>query len=411
MSARTVRLGEVAAVFNGKTPSKAEQRSSGHPVLKIKDVDETGRFIGRFDSFVERGLAAKFAEKAIQNGDTLILNAAHNAEYVGSKSFFACGSAVGALATGEWLLLRPEGKCADSRFIFYWSQHSETRRKLADLVKGIHLYPADVAGLPIPLPDLAEQKRITGLLEQADRLRQTRRYALGLSDTFLPAAFLEFFGDPAKNPKGFPMQRIETVFDKRREGAKCGPFGSALKKNEYVPQGIPVLTMDNVGQNEFYERGCLYITPSKFEELKAYDARNGDILVSRAGTVGRMAIVNTKHERSIIHSNIIRLSLDSSRCLPVYFTVLMTFFAAQVGRLKRGQEDAYTFMNTGRLAELKIPLPPLAMQSRFAVLVDRHEQLRASQREALRQAEHFFQSLLHRAFAPETQAHYASPKC
>jgi len=246
---------------------------------------------------------------------------------------------------------------------------------------------------------LPEQKRIAQLLEQADRLRRTRRYALELSDTFLPAAFLEVFGDPATNPKGFPMERVETVFSKQREGAKCGPFGSALKKNEYVSAGIPVWTMDNVGENEFRENGCLYVSPKKFEQLKAYDAQNGDILVSRAGTVGRMAIVRTNRERSIIHSNIIRLSLDSSQCLPVFFTVLMTFFAARVGRLKRGQEDAYTFMNTGRLAELKIPLPPLAMQSRFAALVDRHEQLRASQREALRQAEHLFQSLLHRVFA------------
>lgn len=76
----------------------------------------------------------------------------------------------------------------------------------------------------------------------------------------------------------------------------------------------------------------------------------------------------------------------------------MTFFAERVGPLKRGQEDAYTFMNTGRLAELRIPLPPIALQQQFALLVERHERLRAVQREALRQAQHLFQSLLQRAF-------------
>ena len=152
---------------------------------------------------------------------------------------------------------------------------------------------------------------------------------LELNDTFLPAAFLQLFGDPATNPVGFPMMTVGTMFSKRRIGAKCGPFGSALKNHEYVAQGIPVWTMDNVGRNEFREEGCLYITPVKFDELEAYDATNGDILISRAGTVGRMAIVRTRHPRSIIHTNIIRLSLDSARCLPVYFTVLMTFFAAQ----------------------------------------------------------------------------------
>jgi type I restriction enzyme S subunit len=56
-------------------------------------------------------------------------------------------------------------------------------------------------------------------------------------------------------------------------------------------------------------------------------------------------------------------------------------------------------MNTGRLAELRIPLPPLPKQEQFAVLVVRHERLRAVQRESLRQSEHLFQSLLHHAFS------------
>jgi type I restriction enzyme S subunit len=59
-------------------------------------------------------------------------------------------------------------------------------------------------------------------------------------------------------------------------------------------------------------------------------------------------------------------------------------------------------MGTGTLAELNIPVPPLPLQQRFADLVRGHERLRAAERESLRQAEHLFQSLLHRAFAEAT---------
>ncbi len=111
-----------------------------------------------------------------------------------------------------------------------------------------------------------------------------------------------------------------------------------------------------------------------------------------------MAIVRTKHPRSIIHTNIIRLSLNHAEILPIYFVALMTWFAQRVARLKRGQEDAYTFMSTGSLGELQIPLPPLRLQQKFATLVKGAERLRAVQREALRQAEHLFASLLHHAF-------------
>lgn len=78
-----IPLVQLASVFNGKTPSKAEQRDTGHPVLKIKDVDENGYFRGPFDSFVEDTFAARHSDRLASAGDTLILNAAHNADYVG----------------------------------------------------------------------------------------------------------------------------------------------------------------------------------------------------------------------------------------------------------------------------------------------------------------------------------------
>src|ERR1700674_2635771 len=105
--------------------------------------------------------------------------------------------------------------------------------------------------------------------------------------------------------------------------------------------------MQNVQSNHFIEEGCLYITKKKFEQLKAYAILDGDILISRAGTVGRMAIVHTKHDHSIMHSNLIRLALNQALVLPEYFVVLMTWFGSRVAKLTTGQEDAYTFMNTG----------------------------------------------------------------
>src|SRR5437762_881796 len=117
MIAHTYRLADIAMVFNGKTPSQQEQKSNGFPVLKIKDVSENGKFLGHFDSFVSFDLAREFAEKVICPGDTLILNAAHNADYVGSKVYFAEPPVVGSLPTGEWLLVRPYTQKAHPQYI------------------------------------------------------------------------------------------------------------------------------------------------------------------------------------------------------------------------------------------------------------------------------------------------------
>jgi type I restriction enzyme S subunit len=77
-------LNSVASIFNGKTPSKADQRTEGHPVLKIKDVSAEGKFRGKFESFVDASFSSKYASKLLRAGDSLILNAAHNASHVAS---------------------------------------------------------------------------------------------------------------------------------------------------------------------------------------------------------------------------------------------------------------------------------------------------------------------------------------
>jgi type I restriction enzyme S subunit len=383
-------LSQVAKI--DRVPANEEERRT-LPYVGLEDIaPKMGGFSEDFKKRPETMLAVKFrfTQKHILYGKLRpYLNKAAIPTFDG-------------VCTTEILPILPDPKTVDQRYL----------HALLLAPKFVHWASANVSGANLPriaperlaeyrlqLPPLPEQERISEQLYKADRLRRTRRYALELTDTLLPAAFLELFGDPAENPLAFERVQVEDLFPNSRDGAKCGPFGSALKKHEYVAAGFPVWTMNNVAANEFIEDGCLYITPQKFEELAAYKAQNGDILISRAGTVGRMAIVKTKYPQSIIHSNIIRLSLNDTKILPIYFVALMTWFAPKVARLKRGQEDAYTFMSTGSLGELYIPLPPLPLQQKFAAVVQRLDRLRAVQREALRQAEHLFGSLLHRAFS------------
>src|SRR5437879_5249665 len=133
----TVALGEVADVFNGKTPAKSDQREFGHPVLKIKDVHENGKFSGTFDSFVDPEFAAKHSKRAVRCDDVLILNAAHNADYVGSKLYKAESPVDGSLATGEWLIARSRDCRLHQAYLWHWFKLPSTRFRIREIVKGI----------------------------------------------------------------------------------------------------------------------------------------------------------------------------------------------------------------------------------------------------------------------------------
>jgi type I restriction enzyme S subunit len=113
-------------------------------------------------------------------------------------------------------------------------------------------------------------------------------------EDLLKSIFLDTFGDPVNNPKGFWIDAIGYHLSKTRAGTQSGPFGSGLKKHEYVSEGIPVWGVDNVQQNHFVPHAKLFITDGKYQQLSRYSVRSGDVLISRAGTVGRMCIAAPK---------------------------------------------------------------------------------------------------------------------
>jgi type I restriction enzyme, S subunit len=251
--------------------------------------------------------------------------------------------------------------------------------------------------LEIPLPPLAEQKRIAEILDKADAIRQKRQQAIKLADEFLRSVFLEMFGDPVTNPKGFPIKVLSELYVDPKNGTKCGPFGSALKREEFVDKGIPVWNMDNISlSGNFKDEPKLWVTEEKFEEIDAYSVTDGDVIISRAGTVGKMGVVRTKYLNSLISTNLIRVRF-SEDLLPEYFVALMTYCKGRVGRLKTGPDGSFTHMNTGILDKLEFPYPPIELQEKFLKLLADTE--RYLDKISPNQFSELFESLSQKAFS------------
>ena len=391
------RIDEVAVVFNGKTPSKSEQRGSGHPVLKIKDIDELGRFRGTFSGHVGVDLAQKHVKQQLAGGETLVLNAAHSVTHVASKTFYADQEVAGSLATGEWLIVRWSTETVDSRFGNHWINAPDTRFRIRHLVKGIHLYPKDVARLQIPLPPLDEQKRIAGILDAADALRAKRREALAQLDTLLQSTFLDMFGELTGN--GWKMVTVEDVARNKNGAIRTGPFGSQLLHNEFVGEGIRVLGIDNAVANVFREGKPRFITPQKYEQLRRFTVKPGDVLITIMGTCGRCAVVPEDVGVAINTKHLCCITLDREKCLPEFMhTYFLEHPLARRYLVRSAKGAIMAGLNMGIIKALPIPVPPLDLQHRFAAIVESVEQQRARQRAHLAELDTLFASLQSRAF-------------
>jgi type I restriction enzyme S subunit len=245
----------------------------------------------------------------------------------------------------------------------------------------------------IPLPPLPEQKRIAAILEKCDRLRRTRRYSLQLSETFLQSVFLEMFGDPVTNPKGWKIGTLGDVIVSAKDGPHVSPV--------YSDSGIPFLSTRNVRKGELIWEDLKFIS---FEDAKIHwkkcKPERGDILYTKGGTTGLAKAVDFDKEIAVwVHIAVLKLQQD--RVISTWLeSMLNTDFC-----YKQSQELTFGIVNRDlglqRMPKIKIYIPPLPLQEKFAQIVQKHERFRTQQREAQRQAEHLFQTLLHRAFRGE----------
>lgn len=382
-----VRLRDVAEVFNGKTPSKGEQRDSGHPVLKIRDVDEHGQHRRAGLSFVDPRLAAKYRSKWVRLGDTLILNAAHNADYVASKTYFAGDEAVGSMATGEWLLVRPRSGAVHPAFANYWLRSNRTREAIRFLVKGIHLYPKDVAELELFRPPIAEQRRIVDLLARAEGIVRLRREAQEKAAELIPAIFIDMFGNPATNPKQWPVRRF-------------GDVGSLDRgKSRHRPRDASVLYG---GPYPFIQTGDVANSGGRIRTYTAAYSAVG-LAQSKLWKAGTLCIT--------IAANIAKTGvLEFDACFPdsvVGFIpgdlVLVEFVQAWLGFLQpmleaNAPQAAQKNINLEILRALPIPVPSIGLQRAFVDRVERVLSISRQQAAALNKATATFDTLLSRAF-------------
>lgn len=296
--------------------------------------------------------------------------------------------------------LVPTGKY-DPTFLTYWLRQNPPSHLIKD-----PSYPSirvsEIERIDVPSVALRQQQRISAILDKADGVCRKRERTLAMANDFLRSALLELFGDPAVNPKGFNVEEIGLHLSRDRVGIQSGPFGSALKKHEYVTAGIPVWGVDNVRQNQFVNEAKLFITESKFEQLKRYSVLPGDVLISRAGTVGRMCIAKPTVENSIISTNLVRVALDEGCLLPEYFVSIFTFLPHRLGALKaNNKENAFTFLNPKTLRTLRIPIPPIELQDEYRQFTRRIAHQVELGRRQLEGLEGLFGSLSQRAFRGE----------
>lgn len=386
------RLGSVAQIFNGKTPSKLEQRDAGHPVLKIKDLSDDGSFSGKFGSFIELHLAKRHQERWLRSGDIVLLNSAHNASHVASKLAKISDTAANALPVGEWSVFRARQEAINADYLYFVLRSSNSRKRLREAARGLHLYPKDIANLHIPLPPLDEQRRIVELLERAAGIRRLREQALAKARAIVPALFLDMFGD-FDSGSGLPISPLENV-----AGIGSG-ITKGRKLNGRPVEDTPYLRVANV-QDGFLNLTEIKTIPATNEDRIRYRLQPGDLVMTEGGDpdkLGRAAIWGGEVTDCLHQNHVFRVRPSRKIVLPDYLAAVIgsSYGKAYFLRVAK-RTTGIASINRTQLGAFPVPVPPLNLQNAFAARLADLRSIIAQQQRSLAAARELERSLMAR---------------
>lgn len=273
------------------------------------------------------------------------------------------------------------------------------KQKAKGMIPGITR--EDILYAELPDFELAEQKAIINMLKIAESLIEKRKSQLLEFSSLTQSVFFDMFGDPVANSKKYPKMKIEDIALNDKGAIKSGPFGSQLLISELTQEGIPVFGIENVGVNKFIYTNNKAITPTKYEQLKSFKVKNGDVLISRTGTVGRTC-VTPNIDSGIIGPNLLKISVNKEKVKPEYISHIFNYLPNIIDQIKKASPGAtVAVFNTKNLKAIEILVPSIEEQVNFVDIINKVERQRGNLEKNLVHLEHNYKSLLHRAFNGE----------
>ncbi|WP_280554342.1 restriction endonuclease subunit S [Halomonas sp. 25-S5] len=406
-------LGDLCIFTRGLTYKKVdEDYASNSIVLRATNVDLATNSLN-FDELkrIKDNIPIPDGKK-VKKGSLLICTASGSKAHLGKVALidadygYAFGGFMGQLTPTDSL---------DAKY-FYYLLISESYKKfigkLADGANINNLKFSQLESFQIPLPPLPEQKRIVAILDEAFAgidtvVANTEKNLANARELFEASVVHRIFGDP--DAKGWGRSTVEGLALQKRGAIRTGPFGSQLLHSEFVDEGIAVLGIDNAVNNEFSWGKSRFITEEKYEALKRYTVKPGDVVITIMGTCGRCAIVPNDIPTAINTKHLCCITLDQDRCLPEFLHGYFLYHPVAREYLeKHAKGSIMAGLNMGIIKSLPVRLPDLSEQSRIAEEIDnlRNEALRleAIYQQKLTALAELKQSLLQKAFSGELMA-------
>ena len=270
----------------------------------------------------------------------------------------------------------------NTNYLYYAISHMNLS-KYANGATIPHIYFKDYKNEIFELPSFDQQHKIVATLDQVNDLISIKNQQLEQLDLLIKSRFVEMFGDPVKNEKGWETKELQFV-------SKVGS-SKRFYQEELSISGVPFLKIADILNridNKETEANT-YISEEQYLELLKLNLvpKENDVLVTSRGTIGKCYIVS-KNDKFYFQDGMITWLSNFAKYLSpifIFYSFMMNGIRNQINSMQAGSTVAY--LSIAMIKKLNIMLPPLALQTQFADFVEQVERTKDSMKQSLEQLE------------------------
>ena len=379
-----VKLCELADIYLGVTHTP-EYVFDGVPFLSVKDISggkicfDDCKYISQeeYDSLSE-GAKPKVGDMLFCRVGTL-----------GKPIIIPEGTPLfGSFVSLGYLRNKNADRC-DLNYLRYWMYSNSFWKQVNSNVKGasqVNLNTGWLSKFDIDLPEMQEQKYRIFVLDKCKVIIEQREEELKVLDDLIKARFVEMFGDPMINPKGFPVKTIEEVSVLNK--------GITYSPEDVADEGMIVLRSSNIKGNVFDLEDLVKIT-KKISPDK-YVQENDILMCNRNGSarlVGKVAMIPKLDENMTFGTFMTIVRSDIYEYLFAFFQ--MDAFREQI---KFQTAVAINQISLPLLASVKVPVPPRELIDEFAAFTKQVDKSKVAVQKSLDETQQLFDSLMQQYF-------------
>ena len=379
-----IKLKQAFDLQMGKTPARnrPDYWNGENKWISIADIGNTGKFLVKTkESITEAGIEGSGIKVVPQGTVIMSFKLSIGKTAITSEDMYTNEAIMAFIDNGKFAV--------DTDYLYHLCCGTNWTAGTNKAVMGLTLNKATLLEKEIPLPDINEQHEIATKLDKIDAIIAERQQQLELIDQLVKSRFIELFGDPKQNPKGYPVKELDEISVLITDGEHATP--------RRTDKGIYLLSARNILNHALQLDDVDYIDEEEYTRIaRRVVPQAGDVLISCSGSIGRCCVVPEELRFQMVRSAALIRFDDTIK--PVFAEWLITSDELQRQISMSATQSSQANLFQGKIRKLRGYVPPLELQEQFAAFVEQTDKSKLAVQKGLQELEILKKSLMQQYF-------------